>query len=232
VILSSAGFNVPKASKLPWQSRKSKKPNANHTSPLVFAMRQTARREIPRHKMAASNSNFSYELTAELLNIAEVCHRIEHWASKPSPPDSPLIELVKDRVRQLVDAVEYFSVQINHSAGNLQKASAYTHRLRHVMELLRDSLRLLDLCTHQNIDLHGDDGAINAVYASMFLVGHPYEVEGGETVSDEVKKLRLADELTQIISPLFGPHATSRNYRWGLPSAPPPPPSVIATELE
>jgi hypothetical protein len=182
--------------------------------------------------MAASNSTFSCELSAELLNVAEICPRIEHWVSKPSPPDSALIDLAKDRVRRLVAAVEYFSTQITHPDAALQNASTYSHWLQFVKELLSESLYLLDLCTHQNIDRYGDEGAINAVYASMFLVGGQHQVESGEAVSDKVKRLRLADEFSQIISPWFGPNARSRNYRWGLPSAPPPPPPpVIAIEL-
>lgn len=181
--------------------------------------------------MAASNGALPFELSATLLNIAEVCPRIEHWASKPSPPDSPLIDLVKDRVRQLVAAVEYFSTQITHLDVDLHNASIHTHGLRLVKELLSEALSLLDLCIDQNIDVYGDDGAINAVYASMFLVGGPHRVEIGETVSDKVKRLRIADELTQFVSPWFGPCATSRNYRWGLPSATPPPLSVVAIEL-
>ncbi|RFU24002.1 hypothetical protein B7463_g12334, partial [Scytalidium lignicola] len=131
--------------------------------------------------MAASNSTFSCELSATLLNIAEVCNRIQNLISKPSSSNSPLIDLVKDRVRHLVAAVEYFSTQITLPDADLQNASTHTDRLRLVKELLTESLYLLDFCTYPNTDVHGDDGAINAV--------------------------------------------------WGLPSASPPPPSVIANEL-
>lgn len=194
----------------------------------LFATRQLG---TPRHKMAASNRTLPSELSATLVKIAKICPRIENWASQPSPPDSPLIDLVKDRVRQLVAAVEYFSTHITHLNVDLHNASTHTHGLRLVKELLSEALSLLDLCTDQNIKLYGDDGAINAVYASMFLVGGPHRVDDGETVSDKVKRLRLTDELTQLVSPWFGPCATSRNYRWGLPSAAPPPPSVFAIEL-
>ncbi len=149
--------------------------------------------------MAASNGALPSELSGTLLNIAEVCLRIEHWASKPSPPDSPLIDLVKDRVRQLIAAVESFSTQITLSV-NLHNASTQTHELRLVKELLSEALSLLGLCTHQNTDLYGDDGAINAVYASTFLVG-PHRVQSGETVSGKVKKAQIAKELNECLSP-------------------------------
>lgn len=180
--------------------------------------------------MAAYNGALPFELSATLLNIAELCPRIKHWVSNPSPPDSPLIDLVKDRVRQLVAAVEYFSTQITLDV-DLNNASIHTHGLRLVKELLSEALTFLDFCLDPHVDRHGDDGAINAVYASMFLVEGPYRVETGETVYDMVKKLRLADELTQSVSPWFGPCAASRNFQWGLPSAIPPHPSVIANEL-
>lgn len=167
--------------------------------------------------MATSNSTNSCELSSEFLKIAEICTRIEHWASKPSPPDSPLIELVKNRLHHLVISVECL---LTHPDAYTEDASTYVQKLCLVKQLLSKSLYLLDLCAHRNIDLSGDDGAINAVFASMSIMGGPRE--NGESVSDKVKRLRLDDELMQIISPWFGPNATRCNRRWGLQSDPLP----------
>jgi hypothetical protein len=96
-------------------------------------------------KMAASNGTLPSELSATLLKIAEVCPRIENWASQPSPPDSLLIDLVKDRIRQLVAAVEYFSIYITYLNVDLYNASTHTYGLQLVKELLSEALSLLDL---------------------------------------------------------------------------------------
>ena len=119
---------MPKASKL--------RQHVGKRVVTLFATRQLA---TPRHKMAASNGTLPSELSATLLKIAEVCPSIENWASQPSPPDSPLIDLVKDRVRQLVAAVEYFSNHITHLNVDLHNASTHTHGLRLVKELLSEA---------------------------------------------------------------------------------------------
>lgn len=54
------------------------------------------------------------------------------------------MDLVKDRVRQLVAAVDCFSTQITHLDVGLHNASVHTHGLRLVMELLSEALSLLD----------------------------------------------------------------------------------------
>lgn len=136
---------------------------------------------------------------------------------------------MKERVRLLITAVGHFSTQITHPEANPRTTSNLTHKLHRIKELLSESLYLFDLCTYQNVELHEDDGAINVVYASIFLVGSPHQVEISETIYDKVKKHQLANELTKVVSPLFSPHATSRNYQWGLQSAPPP--SLIDIEL-
>jgi hypothetical protein len=154
------------------------------------------------------------ELSAELLKIAKVCRRLEHWVSIPSGPDSSLVALVKDGVRHLIAAVEYFSTQITHPEADLQTTSINIRSLFLVKELLSESLSLLDFSTHQYTDLYGDDGAINAVYASMFLVRGSQQGESGETISNKVKRVRLANKLTQIVSLCCDPHARSSGKLW------------------
>jgi hypothetical protein len=164
--------------------------------------------DTPRHRIAAS------ELSAELLKIAKVCLRLEHWVSIPSGPDSSLVALVKDSVRHLIAAVEYFSTQITHPEADLQTTSINIRSLFLVKELLSQSLSLLDFSTHQYTDLYGDDGAINAVYASMFLVRGSQQGESGETISNKGKRVRLANKLTQIVSVSCDPHTRSSGELW------------------
>lgn len=175
--------------------------------------------------LVEDSDTLSQSLSLQFSKILEVCGRLEIWAAAPAPPDSPLIDLAK----------EYVDITAKKARRLLRDITLDEPCIKHldddyaVLRFLNEvnlAITILVLCSNAAVKTTGDDGAINAAYASLFLPDHPNELPKNEVLYDRVKTIRLVCNFADMLSPFFGPKATSVNWWWGLPGAPKPTPDT------
>lgn len=139
--------------------------------------------------------------TIDILKSLDTCCRLETWSKKPT--ESPLISLAQSHVQKLISEVRAFGLRIISL-----KLSELVHCQLDISSNLETMLRRLRVLIFEAVDVldfslrherNGDDGATNAVFASLFILNE--HRDDGFSVAVEysnVKLLRLWDQLAEM----------------------------------
>jgi hypothetical protein len=136
-----------------------------------------------------------------MFKSLETCCRLDRWSEKPT--ESPLIALAQSHVRKLIAEVRAIGVCVI----SLKISDPYQiqrHITPHMESLIRrarvlifEALDILDFSSRHERD--GDDGALNAVFASLFILSEHREDGFSVGVNHNmIKMLRLAEECAKI----------------------------------
>ncbi|KIX95078.1 uncharacterized protein Z520_09388 [Fonsecaea multimorphosa CBS 102226] len=162
--------------------------------------------------MQPTKPNESQDAAAYIPQILEVCARLSELAQART--DSPLIAQVLKHIAKLSGRAQCLGKLFSHPErqGDFEADRGILDSLQSVRTLLFESLTLLDFCSA--VEKDGDDGALNALYASLLILNDSnVDVAKVRYLKDRIS--RSNQEWYQTLSPWFGPEASSRNWWWG-----------------
>ncbi|EXJ68440.1 CAMK protein kinase [Cladophialophora psammophila CBS 110553] len=164
------------------------------------------------------------DVATDIVHALEICTRLNEWTRKPT--NSPVISLLQQHVAKLSAQVQCLGKQFSHptfpsDAHSLDEVAKILHSVKN---LLFQAFTLLDICS--TVEKDGDEGALNALFASLFV--NDTKVDLGEVryITDRIHQ--SGQECHKILSRWFGPEATARNWSWGTS---PKPPTDVFEEL-
>jgi len=172
--------------------------------------------------------NSVLDLFETLHNIGASCVRLTSLASRMSNSRSPIIALAGRHIAAQVGDVRRMVTEIraaiDHAKGN---GPFQVNSLGPVKQHLIQVLDVLMVCTHEETDLYGDDGALNAAYASM-VAGKQHQCA---SLQQTFKLQHSSNDIIRALSALFGPEAAAKNRSWGLPGVQPPSEAAILADI-
>ncbi|KAL7941737.1 kinase-like protein [Trichoderma barbatum] len=110
------------------------------------------------------------ELTLQhmLDEMFRICNRLTDWARRHADPEVPLTDLVCNEIRSLCAAVMVLQIHVTEPSYRLSE------NIQQILTRCKTQLFLtLDLLSfHEHAERSGDEGALNVLYARMYILEH------------------------------------------------------------
>lgn len=145
-------------------------------------------------------------LRAELDRCIDICRRLSAWSDNLSVTrgtGEPLTALVCSVVQTLTIDVLHLNTEIVNVGAAPRAGNFYLHpKLRQAIDCtqirLAEALELLEF--YQREDRHGHDGALNALFASTYILGNSNRFDSVRGVRNENKLIRIGLELSGLLT--------------------------------
>lgn len=185
---------------------------ANQCEPLASSAHKA-------NKMQPVDGAALEEASQEMARCLEVCTRLGAWTQRDT--DSPVVSQAQQQVAKLIARIQCIGEQFRHESNSHGPYSInqLSDSLQSAKGLLFETISLLNFAS--DVEQHGDDGALNALYSSTFLLANT-RVDVGQVHYLNSRMHQSSKEFFKVLSKWFGPQATSSNSRWGIGMEPPP----------
>lgn len=171
--------------------------------------------------MQSPKPSIPRETVPEIGYILEISARLHKWAQLSN--DSALMTLIEGQVAQLATYAQRLGQELSHPQCFYDdlRLSEIAKALHTVKTELFQTLALLDYGSA--VEKKGDDGALNALFWSLVARNDPTaNTRNVRYMAD--RNQHTLSELYHVLSPRFGPEATSPNWWWGAGTSPKTPP--------
>ncbi|KAH7133060.1 kinase-like domain-containing protein [Dactylonectria estremocensis] len=147
----------------------------------------------------------------ELNRCEDVCRRLDIWTESRPDTNEPLTSLLFTQVKSVTNELRYLKAEVvKLSLDASQTAALVTgdvvqpqlaQTLISIKSRLFETFELLDF--YQREERHGQDGALNAVFASMHILNHHGPQDTGRAYYNEDKLYRIGIKLQNLVNEVF-----------------------------